>query len=411
MPIQRETLEKFLRDFQREWRFILATFAASGAGYLGSAAAPVIVQALIDAGLDYQQAGDLGTIELMSLTVVSTVIAPYVPRLSHRKLAVGGTLLVIAGLIVSASSVGYGAMLIGRLVTGAGSGLAISGANAAIAARKDAERVFAIIWTMGGGITAALSMNLPDYVEGGNYPVGFGILVLLCLIGLPMMFWIPPRPATFASPGSTDLPPTDQVSEREQPESVFGPLVWMALIGIFVYSLAEQALWNFAYNIPYEAGIPPDLVEWILGLTTLMGLAGGGIAAIMGTRLGRILPLVVGSLVSAAGRWIYIASPGSEWLFAGGLLWGLGFYFVSPYQIGLLAAIDRRGRTAVAAGAAMNLGYAIGPTVGGRILQHLDHSALILVVVAATLASMALLLPSALRADRLSRDATEPVER
>jgi predicted MFS family arabinose efflux permease len=59
----------------------------------------------------------------------------------------------------------------------------------------------------------------------------------------------------------------------------------------------------------------------------------------------------------------------------------------------------------------MNLGYAIGPTVGGRILQHLDHSALILVVVAATLASMALLLPSALRADRLSRDASEPVER
>ncbi len=46
-------LDRFLLYVKREFRFILATFAASGIGYLGSAAAPIIVQAMIDAGLDH----------------------------------------------------------------------------------------------------------------------------------------------------------------------------------------------------------------------------------------------------------------------------------------------------------------------------------------------------------------------
>ena len=42
-------LDRFFLYVKREFRFVLATFAASGIGYLGSAAAPIIVQALIDA--------------------------------------------------------------------------------------------------------------------------------------------------------------------------------------------------------------------------------------------------------------------------------------------------------------------------------------------------------------------------
>jgi predicted MFS family arabinose efflux permease len=81
-------------------------------------------------------------------------------------------------------------------------------------------------------------------------------------------------------------------------------------------------------------------------------------------------------------------------------MWGLGFYFVSPYQIGLVAALDRKGRVAVAAGAAFNFGYAVGPTIGGRILQQLDQTSLIIAVAGATLASMFLMLPLAIRVDR-----------
>ena len=62
-------LRAALSSVRAEWHFVIATFAASGVGYLGSAGAPIIVQGLIDAGLDTQQAGDLGTVELTMLAI------------------------------------------------------------------------------------------------------------------------------------------------------------------------------------------------------------------------------------------------------------------------------------------------------------------------------------------------------
>jgi predicted MFS family arabinose efflux permease len=244
--------------------------------------------------------------------------------------------------------------------------------------------------------------------------MGFGVLLLLCVLGMTCMRWIPPRPASLG--GATE---GGVGAERERAQAsvrgfgVFGPLVLTALAGIFIYSVAEQALWQFAYTVPVEAGIPEARVKWILGFTTLMGLSGGATAAWLSTRMGRTFPLVAGSLVSLAGRWTYISAASPEALMLGGFLWGFGFYFVSPYQIGLAAAIDRHGRVAVAVGAMMNFGYALGPSVGGRILQHLDPAALITVIVTMTAFSMLLLLPLAIRVDRTVRaeSGVAPLER
>ena len=405
MPEIRLGPDRFLLNVRREYRFILGTFAASGIGYVGSAAAPVVVNALIDAGLDHKQVGDLGTIELLTLALASTLITPYVPIVSHRKLAVGGTLMAVLGLVISAFSTDYAPMILGRIAIGCGSGLAISGANAAVAAREDAERIFAIIWTMGGAITASLAMYLPGIVEGGRYQLGFGVLLLLSLIALPCMFWVPHKPAVSAQPATdrADSATTTSRSSGSDLGTVFGPLVLMAFAGMFLYSAAEQALWNFAYNLPIEAGVDPTLAAQILGFTVFMGLGGGAIAALLGVRLGRVFPIVLGSLFSVAGRWLYINSATSSTLLIGSLLWGLGFYFVSPYQIGLVAAVDRKGRAAVLIAAASNFGYAVGPGLAGRILQYMDREWLMLIIAGSTIVSMLLFLPLAIRVDRDGR--------
>ncbi len=410
MPKFRVGLDALLIGLRREYRFVLASFAASGIGYLGSAAAPVLVNALIDAGLDHHQAGDLGAIELLSLALATVVIAPYVPKISHRKLAMSGTMMAVLGLSISAFSVDYATMIVGRIATGFGSGLAISGANAAVAAREDAERIFAIIWTMGGAITASLAMYLPRVVEGGEYPLGFGSLVLLCLVGLPFIVWLPPRPGASAQSAAESVEPTATPLESLNPDlkRAFGPLVWMTFVGMFLYSAAEQALWNFAYNIPIEAGVDPELAAQILAFTTIMGLAGGAIAAILGVRLGRVFPIVLGCLLSVTGRWLYISSDTGVTLLFGSLLWGVGFYFVSPYQVGLVAAVDRKGRAAVASAAAFNFGYAAGPGLAGRILEYMDREWLMLFIATSTLISMLLFLPLAIQVEREARRARAP---
>jgi MFS family permease len=399
----------------RDWRFILATFAATGVGYLGSNVGPVIVQALIDSGMRHQQAGDLGTIELLTLAICTTLVAPVVPRVSHRKLAVGGALIAALGAAISAMSESYAAMILGRIVIGAGSGLAIAGANAAVSAREDAERIFAIIWTLGGGITVGIAVFLPLVVEGGAYGLGYCVLLLLCVAALPLVLWLPAKPQSFG----TDTSTLSTIAGGEVPSAVgevrdrlsqgragpFGPLALLTLVGIFIYSITEQALWQFSYDIAVDHGMAYDTVRYVLGVATFAGLTGGALAAWLGLRWRRVAPLVIGCLISLAGRWLYIEATATETLVAATLLWGVGFYFVGPYQIGLAAALDRRGRVAVAAAAAVNLGYGLGPTLGGRVRQYqvdhgLDSDLLVAVIAGATALSLLFLLPAALRLER-----------
>jgi MFS family permease len=395
----------------RDWRFVIATFAASGIGYLGSSAAPVIVQALIDAGISHQRAGDLGTFELTSLAIVSVLISPFVPHVSHRSLAIGGTLLALSGLGISALSESFAAMVVGRLVLGVGSGLAIAGANATVAAREDAERVFAVIWTLGGGITAALAILLPRAVEGGDYPRGFFVLFALALAALPFMLWVPPRPgrstvdAAAAAAASVDALTAVEPAPAGVRTGRLPLLAGLTLASFFLYAVAEMALWQFSFDVAVEHGIPYDDVGYFIGVTSVAGLSGGAIAAFIGIRVGSVVPIVVGSITSALGRGLFILSTTPEALGVGSLVWGLGYYFVSPYQIGLAAALDRRGRIAVAATALTHFGYGLGPTIGGRIRQYqidagLDSTILVVVIAGATLLSMLALIPVAVLVDR-----------
>ena len=411
MPNLRQRLDVFRLAVNREGRFIFGTFAASGIGYLGSAGAPFIVVALIEAGLSHQQVGDLGTIELGTLALSTMLMTPLVPYVSHRKLAIGGVAVALAGLVISAlSSAHFFPMMIGRIIIGTGSGLAISGANAAVAAREDAERIFAIIWTMGGAITAFLALIMPRLVAGGNYAMGFGLLLGLSLLAAPLMIWVPPRPAAFGGETDTSVAPAAGGRAPEGRFGAFGVSALLVLLAMFVYAVAEQAIWQFAYELPKDAGLPIDDTSVVLFFTTWMGLLGGAVAAWLGLRRGRVFPFVAGFLCSATGQSLWIAASDTGMLWVGGMLWGFGFYFVSPYQIGMAAAIDRRGRVAVLAGSVLSLGYGFGPTLGGRIRQYqldqgLDRSILIVAIAGMTLLAMLLCLWAAMRLEGRARAA------
>jgi hypothetical protein len=225
------------------------------------------------------------------------------------------------------------------------------------------------------------------------------------------MFWLPHKAFVSAQPATNGAESASTMPESSSSDlkTVFGPLVLMAFAGMFLYSAGEQALWNFAYNLPIEAGVDPTIAAQILGITVFMGLGGGAVAALLGVRLGRILPIVVGCLLSVSGRWLYIGSDTSATLLMGSLLWGLGFYFVSPYQIGLVAAVDRKGRVAVAFAGVSNFGYAVGPGLAGRIIQYMDREWLMLIIAGSTLVSMLLFLPLAIRVDRDARAARAAV--
>ena len=71
-------------------------------------------------------------------------------------------------------------------------------------------------------------------------------------------------------------------------------------------------------------------------------------------------------------------------------------------EIARLGEALRNDVEAVASGAAMNYGYALGPGIAGSTLENLDKNALIWIICATTAFSLLLLLPLAFRVNKIA---------
>ena len=382
-----------------EVKFQTAAIAAFGVGYLGSYSATVINPSLlVETPLDEPAVGALGSIELLFLAFFSLVLAPFAPRFSYRGLAVAGSAAAAFGYVLSAQSVAFGPMAAARVIMGIGAGVAIVAVNGAVASSDDPDRRFAMIYTLGAILAAVYVAGLPLGLARWGYQGGFAICLLICLVVLPFCLWMPHH--TDELPRSTRRQP--QLLAAEAPPSALAVALVIGSIGI--YSIGEQALWAFAGEIGMRnVGAPMESIGNVMAGMTLTGTLGGFLAWKLGARFGRALPLLIGSLMSALSRFGFMLTSDYTMMVAAAVEWGFSFYFLSPYQMGVAAAMDRTGRVAVAAGALMNFGYAFGPGIGGAVIGYLGQQALLPVVVACVVLPLFMLLPVAVTQDRATR--------
>jgi len=116
----------------------------------------------------------------------------------------------------------------------------------------------------------------------------------------------------------------------------------------------------------------------------------------MGTRFGRMQPLLVAMLVTLAGIAAFFSSGNQLVFFAANLVTAITWSFVVPYLFGMASALDASGRMATMAGFASKLGLASGTAAAGLILRWGDYHTLI----GASFAALALAAVAALVAAR-----------
>ncbi|MCQ4040992.1 MFS transporter [Streptantibioticus rubrisoli] len=363
---------------------MLALVAVYAAGSLAGYLLPSVVERLtICLRLTATQAGVVGSALLFASAGTGFAFASRVARIGPRRLARAGLSLAAGGFAVAACADCAPLVMVGSIAGGFGSGAATAVASVDIAGRPDPQRALVLGLLATSAAAAGLYLLLPR--RGGGHQLPFVALACVTAGVLPAV---------------RRLPTMAQRAERRT-ETSTGRVAGLVLVAATLgWSAVQTALWSVSSRIGLER---VGLSEAALGVVFALAL-GGGLAEVvgagaLGSRLGRAVPVGLGTAVIAA---CVAASSATRtaWAFTvGEVVWNTVYPVVFSHLIGMAAAIGAHGRWVVFAGSASSLGVAGGPLTGTLLSTRAGYPAMGAVLGATLLLAAVPLTAVALLAD------------
>jgi len=273
-------------------------------------------------------------------------------------------------------------------------GIILATAISAIAESKNPTRLCGKVMVTAGLLLAIIATVFPFVVPlFGNRPGFFAGFVFLC--GLPIVSLLPPP--------ETKAPETNEVKIDAESKGPFLNRIFIicVLLGFAIDATSRQMLWGLVERRGLVVGFDVQQVGLILGGTAILGLLGAVFASTIGLRFGRSIPIVVGLVVTTSGMMLILYLSTKTSFIASRCAWTFGEYFYAPIYVGIIAAMDPKGRLnslSVALGA---LGESVGPSLSGFIIEFTGYARDVSILACILqLSIIALVLPVALKFDR-----------
>lgn len=356
-------------------------------------------------GLPPSLAGMLVTTELLAVAVGTGLSATVLLRVNEKVFALIGAAFMILGNVATffLAEEGTEILFALRVLTGLAAGMTNAIAYAATSRQEQPDRLFAMMTVLGPPFAAIALILAPIMTtEMGHH----GLWVLFAcstLVLAPSILLLPKRPE--AMPEHADEDGKAINIWAVAPLSILAVAMASAILNV-----GDGALYSFMEEFGGEIGVTPDQVGVVLGVAGIIGLFGGVVVAVLGTRIGRALPLAVALLIKAVFGILLITSDDYASFFIYQQVLSITFYMTLPYFGGLCAAIDPHGRAASVVGSATVVGYAFSSGIGGFVLHYTgDWMAVGICAAVAMLITAVLLVPVARRYDHIQkkRDAKE----
>jgi MFS transporter, DHA2 family, multidrug resistance protein len=184
------------------------------------------------------------------------------------------------------------------------------------------------------------------------------------------------------------------------------PRRWM-ILGVLVISLLVVVLDNTVLNVALRTiadprhglGATQSQLEWAINSYTLVFAGLLFTAGILADRLGRRITLITGLALFGAASLVSAYADSAGQLIAARALMGLGAAAVMPATLSIIANVfepRERGRAIGVWAGAVGLAVAVGPIVGGVLLEHFWWGSVFLInvpIAAAGVALVAMIVP------------------
>jgi predicted MFS family arabinose efflux permease len=327
------------------------------AGLVDLVALPVWVGALITRfGFGPREAGALATLFLLGAVAASVVTARNFNRLPRKPLAVAGFAMAAVAFLLAARQDSFGPLAALHLLGGAANGVALSLVHGTMGRAGNPHRLFAIAGA-GLGFFGVIYMGaVPALLERHGGPVlfiSFGAIMAVAAIAMLLAFP--------AAAGGTDHAPS---------RAGLAPGVLMVVAGVSLMTFNQAMVFSFVEVIGHARGFAPQAVIGTLialGIVNFIGPA--PLAAVLEKRISARKVVLAGPFVQATLALVLtLATAFTLWSPAAAIFVAVQI-FTHTFAFGLLARMDPTGRATAATPAMLMTGSALGPIVGGMLIE------------------------------------------
>lgn len=345
------------------WRVLLGICAATAAAHIGNNFSTYLIGGLIDRyGFSPAAMGAWSMTETLSYAAAMFVIAPRATTVRPRRLAIAAGLLVVLAQAAGALGGGYALLLLSRVGTGIGFGLANAAVNLAAGTTRHPARAISIGITCQTLLYAAVNLVLPLVGTQGGVAGMFLALAALSAVLTIAASALPGRPVT--AHGAAPLPPAR-----------LGAAERRVLLAMALFTFGSLAIWPFMERAAHAIGISAVVFGRYQSAATLASALGNVIlAAIVGRIRGDVAVALALAACGIACCTLTLSS--AAWVFAAALVAYNVAWFVSyPLLLGIAYRVDQSGRLPVLCSAVWLAMTSVGSLLTGVVAQVLGSYA------------------------------------
>lgn len=342
---------------------LIGVGAGAFLGVLSLNSLPLLTGALLDhLKVNEAQAGALGTIEMLSVSLAAFVAASWAGKISYAKLALAGAVIATAGQFLSAYTGHLHALTALRIMAGAGFGFAYAAGTMAAASTLNPDRVLGYANAIALIAVVLYLPGLALIITSSGYKGAYLALGVLIICLAPVLLWLQDGTGVRATPGTQTVAPLK-------------PLISL-LSSIAFFNIGAGAVWGFSERMGLQAGFSVDETGLIIAIGAVSGMAGSLFAGWLGDKWGRKQTVVI-ALVASGLAYLLMAMIHSGLSYVAGInLYWAAYMFLLPLFIGTGAVLDGGGRAATLAAATISLTIGVGPVCGGLIATWFSYSAI-----------------------------------